>query len=79
MAVAFEIGVCDLIAEFLTHTFVVLRFLQTARAITALHVKAFLDLRHERLIFIESNCHTIPPFTPLLLHRKQQRAFLKIC
>jgi hypothetical protein len=52
MAIALKIGICDLLTEFLADAFIVLRFLQTAGAVAALSLEAFLDLRDKLGIFI---------------------------
>ena len=57
MAIAFEIGIRDLLTEFLADTFVVLCFLQMAGAIAALSFKSRLDLRDKLGVFIQSDRH----------------------
>ena len=57
MAIAFEIGIRDLLTEFLTDAFRILRLLQTAGAIAALSFEPFLDLRNKRGVFIQSDSH----------------------
>jgi hypothetical protein len=52
MAIALKIGIRDLLAEFLTDAFIVLRFLQTAGAVATLSFEAFLDLRDKLGVFI---------------------------
>ena len=58
MAIALEIGISDLIAEFLTHTFIVFRLLQTARTIAVLHLQAFAHAGNDLFVFVQSDCHT---------------------
>ena len=57
MAIAFKIGIRDLLTEFLADAFIILRFLQTAGAIAALSFEPFLDLRNKLGVFIQSDSH----------------------
>ena len=57
MTITLEIGIRDLLTEFLADAFIVLRFLQTAGAIAALSLEPFLDLRHKLGVLIESDSH----------------------
>ena len=57
MAIAFKIRIRDLLTEFLTDAFRILRLLQTAGAIAALSFEPFLDLRNKLGVFIQSDSH----------------------
>ena len=57
MAITFKVGIRDLLTELLAHTFVILRFLQTAGAIAALSFESFLDLRDKLGVLIQSDRH----------------------
>ena len=62
MAIALVIGIGDLLPEFLADALILLAALQTARAITAGTLQAFLDRGHHFLVFIQTNCHKNTPF-----------------
>ena len=55
MAVALEIGVGNLVAEFLTHALVLLRPLQAAGAVSAGALQALPDSGNNLFIFIQPN------------------------
>ena len=63
MAVPFEIGIGDLVAELLAHTLVFGRALQAARAVSSRHLQPLLDLRHDLLVRIFLDLHF--SFSPL--------------
>ena len=64
MAVALEIGVCDLLTEFFTNALILLGALQAAGAIATGTLQAILDHLHDFFIFVKLNCHkTIAPFS----------------
>ena len=54
MAVALELGVCYLLAEFAADAFIILGALKAAGAISALLLQALLDIRNYFGIFIQS-------------------------
>ena len=57
MAVALEIGVSDLLPEFLAHAFVFLGALQTAGAVSTGPFQTLLNGGNDFLIFIQMNSH----------------------
>ncbi len=59
MAVTFEIGIGDLRAELLAHTFVFRQFPNAARAIPAFGDQPGADLSHNFFIFVQSYFHII--------------------
>lgn len=62
VAVAFEIFVGDLLAEFLADTFGILARFHTAGAIAAATFQAFFDDSYDFFIFIEANFHSDTTF-----------------
>lgn len=64
MAVALEIGVCDLAFEFLAHALVLRRPGQPARAIAARLLQPLLDVPHDLLILVETNLHNVKTSLP---------------
>ena len=59
MAVSLKLGVSNLIAEFLAHTFVFLGHLILARAVSALCLKSLFNACYDFLILVKPN-HIIP-------------------
>ena len=62
MTVAFEIGVCNLLPEFLADALVVFASLQAAGAVAAGAFQTFPNRLNHFLIFIEPYSHGITPF-----------------
>ena len=63
MAVALEIGVCDLLPEFLANALIFLGALESAGAIAAGTLQSVLYGLDNFRIFIESDCHRKSPFS----------------
>ena len=63
MAVTLEIGICDLLPEFLANALILLGTLQAARAITTGTLQAVFHGLYHFCIFIESDCHRNSPFS----------------
>ena len=57
MAITLEIGVCDLLPEFLANALILLGTLEAARAIATGTLQAFLDGLNHFCIFIQSDSH----------------------
>ena len=57
MTVALEIGIGDLIAEFLAHTFVVLGLFEAAGTVAAARLQAFLDRLDDLGVLVQSDFH----------------------
>lgn len=57
MAVALECGIGDLLAEFLAHAFVILRFLQTARTVASCAFETLFDGLDDFGVRIEGDFH----------------------
>ena len=57
MAITLEIGVCDLLPEFLADALVFLATLQTAGAVTAGALQALFDHLNHFLIFVQPYSH----------------------
>jgi hypothetical protein len=55
MAISLEIGVGDLITEFLADALIILGALKTAGAVTALGFKTFFDGLYYFFVFVESD------------------------
>lgn len=64
MAIAFKIGVGNLLAEFLADAFIFLGLGQATGAISVLRLEPFLYLFNDFGVFIKSDCHG---FSPLFL------------
>ena len=60
VAVAFEVGIGNLAPEFLTHTDVLICFLQAARTVAILLLQSFADHIHDFLVFVKDNSHNAP-------------------
>ena len=59
MAVALEIGIRDLLTEFLANAFVLLGARQTAGAVSAGALESVLDHLDDFLVFIQPNSHML--------------------
>ena len=57
MAVALEIGILDLLAEFLAHALGILGNFSSARAVPALFLQTVLDHFDDGFILVETNFH----------------------
>ena len=55
MAIALEIGVGNLVAEFLAHTLILLRPLQSARTVSAGALQTLPDSGNNLFVFIQPN------------------------
>ena len=55
MAIALEIGVGNLVAEFLAHTLILLRPLQPARTVSAGALQPLPDSGNNLFVFIQPN------------------------
>ena len=60
VAIAFEIGVCDLIAKLFAHAFGIRRMVQSARAVPAVALHGAAQTFHHFFIFVELY-HIISP------------------
>ena len=72
MAIAFEIGICDLLTEFLADALILLGALKSAGAIAAGTLQAFPNRGNHFLIFIQTHSHDA---TLLKLSMKKALAF----
>ena len=63
MAVTFEIGIRDLLTEFLADALILFRPLESAGAVTAGTLQAVLNSLNQFFIFIESDSHSETPFS----------------
>ena len=75
MAIALKIGIGDLTAEFLAHTFVFLRLSQAAGAVAVLGLEPLLDVLYDLFIFIIADLHRISPFPfdAIVAHSEENR------
>lgn len=62
VAIAFKVGVCDLISKLFAHTDIILGLLQAARAISAFFSEAFANSIYNFFIFIEDDFHCFSLF-----------------
>ena len=67
MAIPLELGIGNLIAEFLTNTLILFRPFQSARTIAASAFQSFANGIHHFLIFIEFNSHGLHILSPAII------------
>ena len=74
MAISLEIGIGDLLPEFLANALIFLGALQSAGAIAAGAFQAFPDGLHHFLILIESDSHRLTSLLAQLYHAPPENA-----
>lgn len=60
MTIAFEVGICHLLAKFTADALIVLGLLQSARAVAVLFTESLADHAHDLLVFIQTDRHAFP-------------------